>query len=56
MKARLYEKYISEVIPALKERRKYSNPHQVPRMEKIVTPMLITIFSIRGTWCGWRRS
>ena len=39
MKARLYEKYIKEVVPALKERRKYSNPHQVPRMEKIVVNM-----------------
>ena len=39
MKARLYEKYVKEVVPALKERRKYSNPHQVPRMEKIVINM-----------------
>ena len=39
MKARLYEKYINEVVPALKERRKYTNPHQVPRMEKIVVNM-----------------
>src|SRR3974390_1274448 len=39
MKARLYEKYIKEVVPALKERRKYANPHQVPRMEKIVVNM-----------------
>ena len=39
MKARLYQKYIQEVIPALKEKHKYSNPHQVPRMEKIVVNM-----------------
>ena len=39
MKARLYAKYINEVAPALKERRKYTNPHQVPRMEKIVVNM-----------------
>src|SRR5262252_8877109 len=39
MKARLYQKYVSEVVPALKEKRKYSNPHQVPRMEKIVVNM-----------------
>ncbi len=39
MKARLYEKYVKEVVPALKERRKYANPHQVPRMEKIVVNM-----------------
>ena len=39
MKARLYDKYVKEVMPALKEKRKYTNPHQVPRMEKIVVNM-----------------
>jgi large subunit ribosomal protein L5 len=39
MNARLYQKYVSEVMPALKEKRKYSNVHQVPRMEKIVVNM-----------------
>ena len=39
MKARLYEKYVKEVAPALKEKRKYTNPHQVPRMQKIVVNM-----------------
>ena len=39
MKARLYEKYKNEVLPALKEKRKYTNPHQVPRLEKIVLNM-----------------
>ncbi len=39
MKARLYEKYVKEVVPALKERRKYTNVHEVPRMEKIVVNM-----------------
>lgn len=39
MKARLYQKYVSEVVPALKEKHKYSNPHQVPRMQKIVVNM-----------------
>jgi large subunit ribosomal protein L5 len=39
MKARLYEKYIKEVMPALKEKRKYSNVHEIPRMEKIVVNM-----------------
>ena len=39
MKARLYEKYVNEVVPALKDRHKYTNPHQVPRMEKIVINM-----------------
>lgn len=39
MKSRLYEKYVSEVVPALKESRKYQNVHQIPRMEKIVINM-----------------
>ncbi len=39
MKARLYQRYIKEVVPALKEKHQYKNPHQVPRMEKIVVNM-----------------
>jgi large subunit ribosomal protein L5 len=39
MKARLYEKYVKEVAPALKQKRQYSNVHQVPRLEKIVVNM-----------------
>src|SRR4051795_10237068 len=39
MKPRIYEKYVNEVVPALKEKRKYKNVHQVPRMEKIVVNM-----------------
>lgn len=39
MKARLYQKYVKEVVPALKEKRQYSNPHQIPRMQKIVVNM-----------------
>ena len=39
MKARLYEKYVKEVLPALKEKRQYTNPHQIPRMQKIVVNM-----------------
>jgi large subunit ribosomal protein L5 len=39
MKARLYQKYVNEVVPALKKKRKYGNVHQVPRMEKIVVNM-----------------
>lgn len=39
MKARLYEKYVKEVLPALKEKRGYTNNHQIPRMEKIVVNM-----------------
>jgi large subunit ribosomal protein L5 len=39
MKARLYERYVKEVVPVLKEKRKYTNVHEVPRMEKIVVNM-----------------
>lgn len=39
MESRLYKKYIEEVRPALIEKRKYKNIHQVPRMEKIVLNM-----------------
>jgi large subunit ribosomal protein L5 len=42
MKARLYEKYVKEVVPALKEKHKYSNVHLIPRMEKIVVNMGIS--------------
>ena len=39
MKPRLYEKYVSEVVPALKQKRAYQNVHQIPRLEKIVVNM-----------------
>jgi large subunit ribosomal protein L5 len=39
MKARLYDKYVKEVVPVLKEKHKYTNVHQIPRMEKIVVNM-----------------
>jgi large subunit ribosomal protein L5 len=39
MKARLYQKYVGEVVPTLKEKWKYQNIHQVPRLEKIVVNM-----------------
>lgn len=39
MKARLYEKYKSEVVPALKQKHNYANVHQVPKLEKIVVNM-----------------
>src|SRR2546421_11610277 len=35
MKARLYQKYIQNVRPALMEKRQYQNVHQVPSLEKI---------------------
>jgi len=39
MKPRLYEKYMNEVRPALKQKRGYTNVHQIPCMEKIVVNM-----------------
>jgi len=39
MKARLYQRYVNEVRPALVEKRQYRNVHEVPRMEKIVVNM-----------------
>jgi large subunit ribosomal protein L5 len=39
MKPRLYEKYLNEVLPALREKRKYQNVHQIPRIDKIVVNM-----------------
>jgi len=48
MKARLYQKYMSEVVPALKEKRKYTNVHQVPRMEKIVVNMGVSASLEKG--------
>jgi large subunit ribosomal protein L5 len=39
MKSRLYRRYISEVRPALIEKRGYKNVHEVPRLEKIVINM-----------------
>ena len=42
MKARLYNKYVNEIVPALKEKHKYTNVHQIPKMEKIVVNMGIS--------------
>lgn len=48
MKPRLEEKYIKEVVPALKESRKYTNIHQVPKMEKIVVNMGVSASLEKG--------
>ena len=39
MKARLYRKYVEEVAPALRDKHRYANVHQIPRLEKIVVNM-----------------
>jgi large subunit ribosomal protein L5 len=48
MKPRLYEKYLNEVRPALKEKRKYTNVHQIPRLEKIVVNMGVSASLEKG--------
>jgi len=39
MTARLKEKYLSEIVPALREKGDYPNPMQVPRVVKVVVNM-----------------
>jgi large subunit ribosomal protein L5 len=48
MKARLYEKYLNEVRPALTEKRKYKNIHQVPHLEKIIVNMGVSASLEKG--------
>lgn len=48
MKARLYEKYVNEVVPTLKEKRGYKNVHQIPRLEKIVVNMGVSASAEKG--------
>jgi len=46
---RLQTKYTTEVAPALKAKRGYTNPHQVPRIEKIVINMGVRSDSEKGS-------
>ena len=48
MKPRLHEKYINEVVPALKAKRNYQNIHQIPKMEKIVVNMGVSASLEKG--------
>ncbi|HEX3989220.1 MAG TPA: 50S ribosomal protein L5 [Verrucomicrobiae bacterium] len=48
MKPRLFEKYLNEVRPALKEKRRYSNVHQIPKLEKIVVNMGVSASLEKG--------
>lgn len=48
MKPRLQEKYENEVRAALKEKRGYKNPHQIPRIEKIVINMGVSASLEKG--------
>jgi len=48
MKARLYDKYKKEVVPALKEKHNYTNVNQIPKMVKIVVNMGVSASSEKG--------
>ena len=48
MKARLYQKYVNEVVPALKAKHPYANVHQIPRLEKIVVNMGVSASLEKG--------
>ena len=48
MKARLYNKYVSDVAPALKEKHKFTNVHQIPRLTKIVVNMGVSASLEKG--------
>lgn len=48
MKARLYNKYVSDVVPALKAKHNYGNVHEIPRMEKIVVNMGVSASLEKG--------
>jgi large subunit ribosomal protein L5 len=48
MKNRLYEKYVNDVVPALKQKHNYKNIHQVPKMVKIVVNMGVSASLEKG--------
>ena len=48
MKARLYDKYKNEVVPALKQKHNYQNIHQIPKFVKIVVNMGISASLEKG--------
>jgi len=48
MKARLYEKYKNEVMPALKAKHNYSNVHEIPKFVKIVVNMGVSASLEKG--------
>src|SRR4051812_25994389 len=48
MKPRLFQRYLENVRPALMDKRKYKNVHQVPRIEKIVLNMGVSASLEKG--------
>jgi len=48
MKARLFDKYKNEVMPALKAKHNYTNIHQIPKFVKIVVNMGVSASLEKG--------
>ena len=48
MKPRLYDKYNTEIKPALKEKWAYGNVHQIPKVEKIIINMGVSASLEKG--------
>jgi large subunit ribosomal protein L5 len=48
MKARLYTKYVNDVVPALKDKHKFGNVHMIPRLTKIVVNMGVSASLEKG--------
>jgi large subunit ribosomal protein L5 len=48
MKARLYDKYKNDVVPALKQKHSIQNVHQIPKLVKIVVNMGISASLEKG--------
>lgn len=48
MKARLYKKYVDEVVPALKAKHNFQNVHQIPKFVKIVVNMGVNAKNEKG--------
>jgi len=48
MQPRLFKQYVDSVRPALMEKRKYKNVHQVPRIDKIVLNMGVSASLEKG--------
>jgi len=48
MKARLFEKYKNEVVPALQAKHNFQNVHQIPKFVKIVVNMGVSASLEKG--------
>lgn len=43
MEARLYDKYVTEVVPALQQKFGYKNVNQIPKIDKIVIILVLAM-------------